>query len=132
MSRRSVLEGDNALRIFTLAEKRGLRGERFLDLCLDLVDFSSADLRDARFEHVSLHACDFSGADLRGAVFLGCDLTRARFSGVRLGRNRFDGSWFGGAAGLNQLQVKYILRRGATLLRLVGAPGTGRSPNRAA
>ena len=101
--------------IFTSAEKRLLRGQKFQGSEFIRVDFSNADLRDAEFLNASLEECDFSGADLRGARFIACDLRGANFTRATFGWTRFDGSWLIGARGLSLHMSDYARRKGALL-----------------
>jgi uncharacterized protein YjbI with pentapeptide repeats len=105
--------------VFTRGEKAELYRHVFCVAELDEVDFSGADLRGARFERCSLRGAIFSGSLLIGVEFLGCDLRCADFSGAVLAKNRFDGSWLIGVAGLSPTALEQARNSGGLFLRLI-------------
>jgi pentapeptide repeat protein len=119
LMRRRDIRQQEYIRVFSASEKNRLLCRRFRDVNLDNVDLSQADLRDATIERASLLGADLRGTDLRGARILGCDLRHASLEGVRLGTNRFDGTWFIGATGLNAAHRAYIAGRGGLFLQVV-------------
>lgn len=111
----SVETGSSLLRVLTQREKGELRGQIFLGLSLDRIDFADADLAFSRFENVVLSGCSFERADFRSARFVRCDMTACRFEQVHAPHAIFDA-----VAGVTDEQRRYLERRGGRFVERTG------------
>jgi uncharacterized protein YjbI with pentapeptide repeats len=103
--------------VFSAEEKAALRDEVFMNREFVDVDFSGADLRGARFERTTLVRCNLAATDLRGARFNLCNLREVVLTDAVFGDNRFDGTMFVEAVGLNDVTRALIEHGGGSFQR---------------